>query len=337
MYKNDKQYKATVLGGGTGSFTILSALKRYPDVSLDAIVAMTDDGGSTGVLRDELGVLPAGDARQCLVALSQSPNDWREVFTYRFAEGNGLAGHTLGNLIIAGLEQQTGSYEEALERAGRLLQTRGRVLPVTLDNVRLVAQTPDGRTIRGEHQIDLKEHPIQSLSFDPVPSANPRALESILNSQLVILCPGDLYTSILPTILVPGIKEALCDTRAPVIYVCNLMTQRNHTQGFQVTDFVDLLHRHVGQPFVNIVLYNIEKPHRILLERYAGEGEELVAFSKQDFAGRSEYYFGYDFLSPAIHASQPGDHVTRSLIRHHQDRIAHALYRLVKNHRSYRK
>jgi len=155
-------HRVTLIGGGTGSFTLLSGLKNYPDLDLAAIVNMADDGGSTGILRDELGALPPGDTRQCLVALSESAEIWRQLFNFRFSEGR-MSGQNFGNLFITALEKITGSFENALSLAGELLQIKGQVIPVTLDNIRLIAQTDDNKQLIGENQIALKNHKIKSL------------------------------------------------------------------------------------------------------------------------------------------------------------------------------
>ncbi|MBD3359674.1 MAG: uridine diphosphate-N-acetylglucosamine-binding protein YvcK [Candidatus Buchananbacteria bacterium] len=322
--------KITVIGGGTGSYTILTGLRNYPDLDLAAIVAMADDGGSTGVLRDELGALPPGDVRQCLVALSHSEDIWRQLFNHRFTEGS-LAGQSFGNLFITALQQITDDFETALQRAGELLQVKGEVIPVTLDDVRLVAKTPDGQVIIGEHQIDLKNQPIESISFEPYPSANQRAIERILASDLIVICPGDIYTSILPNLLVENISDAINDSRAIKVYICNLMTQKNHTHGFRIIDFICLLEKYMGQNEVfDYVIYNNQKPAEDFLLSYAQEGEYPVEFSEQDFQDRKTKFLGKNLLSQKIPHKVKGDNLTRALIRHNSFTIASILYDLLK-------
>jgi len=323
-------HKVTVIGGGTGSYTILTGLKNYPDLDLAAIVAMADDGGSTGILRDEQGALPPGDVRQCLVALSHSEEIWRQLFNHRFTEGS-LAGQNFGNLFIAALQQITSDFEAALQRAGEILQVKGEVMPVTLDDVRLVAKTPDGQVIIGEHEIDLKRQPIKDISFQPNPSANPRAIERILASDLVVICPGDIYTSILPNLLVENIAQAFKDSRAIKAYVCNLMTQKNHTHGFRVIDFVRLLEKCLGQKNVfDYVIYNNQKPTAKFLASYAQEGEYPVKFAANDFRGRKTKFLGQNLLSQKIPQKVKGDNLSRALIRHNPFTLASVLYNLLK-------
>ncbi len=316
------------MGGGTGSFTVLTGLKNYPDLDLAAIVAMTDEGGSTGLLRDELGALPPGDIRQCLVALAHAEDIWRNLFTYRFTNGN-LQGHNFGNLFISALEQITGSFEQAIALAGQILQTQGQVIPVTLDNVRLVATTSRGKRVLGEHQIDLKTTAIKDISFTPEPTANPKALESLLQSNLIVIGPGDIYTSLLPTLLVPGIKETLQDSRARKVYVCNVMTQPKHTDGFKVIDFVELLEAKLGKEVFDTVLYNTRKPSAAFVHAYASEGEHPVRFRRRDFRRKDIHFIGADLLSQKIPQKVAGDKLSRALVRHDSYKTAHALYQLL--------
>ena len=212
-----RQPRIVVIGGGTGSFVMLSGLKKITD-DISAIVNMCDDGGSTGVLRDELGVLPPGDARQCLVGLSDVP-EISDLFSYRFGEG-GLAGHSLGNIILSGLELQHGSFEKALEVASKILRIRGQVIPSVLGNHRLVMQDGDER-IDGERNIEA--HTIvyadAAVRLDPVAEANPRAVEAILAADIVVMAPGGLYNSLLPIYSISGIAKALQQTPATVVFV----------------------------------------------------------------------------------------------------------------------
>lgn len=325
------KYKITTLGGGTGSSTLLRGLKKIPDLDLAAIVAMSDDGGSTGRLRDELGVLPPGDVRQCLVALSEAEDRWRKLFNYRISEGN-LQGHTTGNIVLSALEKMTGSFEEAIDAAKEILQVRGDVIPVTLNNVRLCAETDDGTIIQGEHIIDLRETPLKRVYLQPEATANIRAIERILCSDVVIICPGDLYTSILPNLIVPGIVQNIQGAKAKKIYVCNLMSQTNHTDNFNPKNFVDLLHRAIATPLIDVVLYNTQRPTSSFLELYAQEGEHSVqAFSHSNPEIEIErvLYIGKDLLSETVVEPVIGDPLPRSFIRHHPQKTAKALYEII--------
>ncbi|MFC1599032.1 uridine diphosphate-N-acetylglucosamine-binding protein YvcK [Patescibacteria group bacterium] len=321
-------YKVTLIGGGTGSYTILTGLKNYPDLDIAAIVAMTDDGGSTGVLRDELGALPPGDTRQCLVALSESAKIWRQLFNFRFAEGR-LRGQNFGNLFITALQQITGDFEKSLALAADLLQANGQVIPVTLDDVRLIAMTDDGQKIIGESNIDLKDTQVSKILFQPEPSPNPKAIARILNSDLLVICPGDIYTSILPNILVRSMGSAFRDSRALKVYICNIMTQPFHTQGFKVIDFINILEQYLGKDIFDFVVYNTQKPDEAFLQSYLSEGEFFVEYDEKELTGRKTVFLGREILSQKIPQKVEGDLLKRALIRHDPIETAAILYSLL--------
>jgi uncharacterized cofD-like protein len=217
--------KIVVIGGGTGSFTLLSELKNYTH-NITALVNMVDDGGSTGVLRDELGVLPAGDIRQCLVALSTTPRV-RDLFNYRFDDG-GMKGHAFGNLFMAALEKMTGSFADAVETASEVLSVKGRVEPITLDDVKMVVKLDDGTVVNGQHNVESLKIPEGQrpwLDLEPEANINPRAKRAIVEADLVVIAPGLLYGSLAPALLVKGVTRALAESKAKKIYVCNLVTK----------------------------------------------------------------------------------------------------------------
>ena len=323
--------KVVVIGGGTGSFTLLRSLKNYTG-HITALVNMADDGGSTGQLRDELGVLPPGDVRQCLVALSGSPRT-RELFNYRFEEGT-FAGHAFGNIFMAALEKMTGNFAEAVEEASRVLNIVGKVEPVTLDPVTLVMETSDGKVTKGEFRIghadfgDLKR---PAIRLEPTPRVNPRAVAAIEEADLVVIAPGNVYGSLAPALVVPGIDRALKKSEAKKIYVCNLVTKPGQTDGFTVRDFAAEIERFMDTR-LDYVLYNHSKPSTQLIERYAHEGEKLVEF---DPSGLKKMHYrakSGDFISGEFVASNSGNNdpiaATRTLIRHDPDKIARALMKI---------
>jgi len=222
------EVKIAVIGGGTGSFTMLSALKKYTS-QIAAIVSMADDGGSTGVLRDELGSLPAGDVRQCLVALSDSPKV-RDLFQYRFDTGT-FDGHSFGNVLLSALEKITGDFSQAVETASEILRIRGTVIPATLDDIRLKMEWPDkSLVLHGERVIDneyFQYDPRRAqLSVVPAAHANPMALAAIEQADVIVVAPGDLYTSLGPLLVIDGMSEALLKTKAKVFYVANLVSKQ---------------------------------------------------------------------------------------------------------------
>ncbi len=269
------------MGGGTGTFTVLSGLKKYP-VDLTAIVSMADDGGSTGILREEFGMLPAGDIRRALVALSSYPEKFlTDLFTYRFREGE-VDGHNFGNLILAALERVTGSFEDAVAAASRLLDVRGAVLPVTFSNVRLYAQLENGEIIKGETNIDIPKHDgrlrIVRVWLQPKGRANPKAVKAIRDADMIVIGPGDLFTSIIPNVLVSGIRKALRKSSAKKVYVMNLMTKHGETNGFTGADFLAMLDAYAGARMFDYVLINTMCPPEHILRRYKKERAEWISY-----------------------------------------------------------
>lgn len=275
-----KKKKIVVIGGGTGTFIVLSGLKKYP-VDLTAIVSMADDGGSTGILREEFGMLPAGDIRRALVALSSYPEKFlTDLFTYRFREDE-VDGHNFGNLILAALERVTGNFENAVAAASRLLDVRGTVLPVTFSNVRLYAELESGEIIKGETNIDIPKHDgllrITRVWLQPKGRANPKALQAIRKADMIVIGPGDLFTSIIPNFLVSGIREALHKTRAQKVYVMNLMTKHGETSGFSGADFLTTLNQYLGAHIFDTVVINNTRLPAHILQRYKKERAEWIS------------------------------------------------------------
>jgi uncharacterized cofD-like protein len=249
------------IGGGTGLSTLLRGLKAHTS-NITAIVTVADDGGSSGRLRRELGVLPPGDLRQCLAALAEDEALMTQLFQYRFPEGEGLEGHSFGNLFIAAMAGITGSFEKGLLESGRILAIQGRILPATLQDVTLYAdlrEEHNGRLSRvaGESQIPKASGTIERVFLQPDHvRAYPMAVQAILNADMIVIGPGSLYTSILPNLIVEDIAHAIRASRAFKVYVCNVATQRGETEGYSVYDHVAALSRHVGPELVNAVLAN---------------------------------------------------------------------------------
>ncbi|MFA5126071.1 MAG: gluconeogenesis factor YvcK family protein [archaeon] len=279
--------KIVVIGGGTGSFTILSGLKKYP-VELISIVSMMDSGGSTGILRDEFGVLPPGDVRRCLVALSDS-TIMRELFEYRFKKGKALNGHTVGNLLLTALNEITGSDEEAILKASDILRIKGKVLPVTLNNCHLGAEFANGKKVIGEAKIGKQK--VKHIFLTKKAKIFSEAKKAILSADLIILGPGDFYTSILPNLLVTGVTQAINKSKAKTVFVCNIMT-KGETKGFKAKDFVEELSKYL-QSIPDFVLMNNKKPSLRVIKRYKKEGSEFVEPNyfgiKRDLLRRTDY------------------------------------------------
>lgn len=311
------------IGGGTGQYALLTGLKKYP-VKLTAIVTMADDGGSTGILRDELGVLPPGDVRQCLVALSEADLLMRQLFAYRFDQG-GLRGHSFGNIFLSTLEKVTGSFEEAVRESGKILAVRGTVIPVSTGGMTLVCGK-DGE-LRGEHAVSVAMlHDKETLRLEPEAYANPRAIEAIEAADVIVIGPGNLYCSIMPNLLVRGVSEAIARSRARIVYNCNLMTKRGHTEGFGVGDFVREIERRIGAGRIDFVTANQATPDPDLLARYAQEGEPVV-LREADSTAAHPVAVGADLVSRSIPAQNPGDAIQRTLIRHDPDALAALIMR----------
>ena len=275
--------KIVVVGGGTGNHTTLSGLK-YEDCDLTAVVAMTDSGGSSGRLRAELGQLPPGDIRQCLVALA--PDDrssalMARLLDYRFNAGSGLNGHSFGNLFLTALTEITGNTATAIEEASRMLSIRATVLPVTLSKSTLVACLKDGSNVVGEANIDQRSEnldvPIDYVYLEPKAYAYPPVLEAIETADAIIMGPGDIYTSILPNLLVEDVSEAIKSSNALKICLCNLMTKRGESDGFKASDFVNLIREYLGttSPLDYLVVNSAPYPER-LLQRYSSSGQYPV-------------------------------------------------------------
>lgn len=268
-----KRPKVVVIGGGTGAYQVLVGLKKYP-LELTAIVTMADSGGSSGRLREELGILPPGDVRRALLALSDLPlakKTLGSLFDYRFNNGEGLAGHSMGNLLLAALTQITGREDLAIAEAERILETAGHVVPVTLNKTHLHGVLADGTVVKGESNIDVRRIkpsvPIREVYLKPAAKIYSKAKKAILEADLVILGPGDLYTSIVPNLLVQGVCMALQWSRARVAYICNLMTKYGETDGFTAQDFVSQIKKYLGpaRDKLDFVLVNKKTslPHHV--------------------------------------------------------------------------
>lgn len=322
--QRSKSPKVVVIGGGTGSFTVLTGLKHYAS-DITAIVNMSDDGGSTGILRDELGALPPGDVRQCLVALSESDQTMRDLFNYRFEEGS-LDGHSFGNLFLAALEKTTGSFAQAVKTAGDILKISGHVIPVTLTNTKLAVKYPDGTKTVGQYTIEttrFAKHSRPQLSLEPQAKLNPDAKAAIETADLIIIAPGGLYHSLAPTLLVPGLGKALREAKAKLFYIANLINKPGHTDGFMVHDFVAEIERFIGGPAIDCVIYNQRKPTPALLEKYARAGEYAVEFDPQVLAASHYRAMGEALVSDSIPKLKAADQkIPRTLIRHDSDKVA---------------
>ncbi len=268
--------RVVTVGGGTGLSTLLKGLKEY-SLDLTAVVTVTDDGGSSGQLRKDYQILPPGDIRNCLVALSRSENILSRLFQHRFAEGS-LGGHSFGNLLIAAMTEVTGDFGSAVRESSNILAISGRVLPVTLDNVQLQASFTDDTTIVGESAITAAGKKISGVRITPAdPLPTPEVLAAIDQAQLIVLGPGSLFTSVIPNLLVPGIAERINRSPARVVYICNVMTQPGETDGFAAIDHVKTLLAMTSLTRIDAAVINSRRASRAILERYAAQKQTWVA------------------------------------------------------------
>jgi uncharacterized cofD-like protein len=319
MIPQTSNKKIVVIGGGTGVFTVLTGLKKYFH-NLTAVVSMADSGGSSGVLREEFGILPPGDVRRALVALSSTDNKTlAALMNYRFSQGNGLSGHNFGNLLIAALTNMSGSFEKALLEAGKILQVKGKIIPVTLHSSHLFAELEDGQVIAGETNIDVPAHDpqlrIERVWLEPKSEINPNARRAIEGAHLVIIGPGDVYTSIIPNLLVGGVSETLRRSSAPVLYITNVMTKFGETNGFKSSDFLRTIEDYVGHNVINVVLVNNKVPSKSRLTAYREEASEPVINNLDTFS--TPHIIAKDFIRAS------------GFIRHDPDKIARAVRDLV--------
>lgn len=267
--------KVVAIGGGTGLSVLLRGLKKYTS-NITAIVTVMDDGGSSGRLRREMDMLPPGDIRNCLIALADDESRMGEIFQHRFEEGGELQGHSLGNLIIAGLEGIKGEFDLAIEETSKLLNIRGRVIPSTLKNTNLVARLENGEKLTGEST--LSDHPkrIRSIQLEEAADPYPPAIEEIEDADIIVLGPGSLFTSLIPNLLVNGIVEAIESSKARKFYVTNIMTEPGETDGMSSSDHLEILSGYMDPNIIDHAVVNVGKADEELLGRYASEGAELV-------------------------------------------------------------
>jgi len=320
--------KITVIGGGTGSTTVLEGLKKKKDLDLNVIVGMMDDGGSNAVVRDEFGLLPLSDLRKSIIALSQENENQmlRNLFTYRFSQGNGLKGHTLGNLLMIAMTEITGSEVEAIEMFKYFFSVTGNIIPVTLDKVRLVAEYDDGSKVVGEHLIDEPEDDkkIVKFYFDNKAQAYQGAVDTIMSSDYIIIGPGDLYTTTLANIIVDGIPQALQKTKAKLIFISNLMSKKGQTRGLTLESMLSLVEGYIGRKFDYVLVNNGRIPQKAY-KRYIKQGEHIF---KDDIKKNGREIIRADLVANSVIKKDKGDTLDRSLVRHDPDKVAKELYKI---------
>ncbi len=321
----------TVIGGGTGTSNVLMGLKGYRDLNLSVIVGTMDDGGSNAVIRDELGLLPLSDIRKSVIALAEDSDKGliRELFTYRFPEGKGLKGHTLGNLLMAAMTDITGSEIGAIETFKYLFEIRGQIIPVTLDDASLIAQYDDGSIVKGEHLIDEpKIHKnILKFTLSSKTHAYQGAVKSIENADFIVIGPGDLYTTTLASIIVPGIAQALQRSKAHIIFIPNLMSKIGQTRGLTQKTMLDLIERYIGRKVDCLLVNNGEIPEKAL-KRYLEKGEHIF---EDDLVKEGRMIIRTDLIANSLIKKEKGDELVRSLVRHDPEKLGRELYKIFKS------
>ncbi len=325
--------KIVTVGGGTGSYSSLMGLKKHP-LKITAVVNMLDDGGSSGILRDELGVLPPGDVRQCLIALAESSTLLREMFSYRFEEG-GLKGHNFGNIFLSALEKQTGSMKKAISEVGKILNIKGKVVPITFTkNSNLCVDLMNGETIVGETHIDeveAKENrsPIKKAYLKPKAALNMDAKEAFEKADYILIGPGDLYTSVIPNLLVNGVPQIIKKSNAVKIFVVNIMTKYGHTSGYGAQKHVDEIEKYLGKNVLDYVLVNTKMPKKISNSWY----EEFEEYPVKDdlLDGKKYKIVRGDLLKDVVMTQNPVDVRRRSIIRHDSKKLANEVVEIIKS------
>ena len=299
--------RVVAIGGGTGLSTLLRGLKEY-SANLAAIVTVADDGGSSGRLREEYRILPPGDFRQCLVALADAEPLVKQLFDHRFADGS-LGGHSFGNLFIMAMADVTGDFEHALQASGRVLRVQGSIVPSTLQDVTLCA-TVNGSTVEGESKIPKQHGPISRVFLKPdLPAINPEAALAILNSELIVVGPGSLYTSVLPNLLVDGMVQAIKSSPALKVFVCNVASQDGETDGFSVGDYLDVLEQHVGSNLFDYVICNSNLSHE------PTGGQTRVIFDPVEAAARDVRFILADVVNERIPSHHDPEKLSKLIMK----------------------
>ncbi|NIK12540.1 gluconeogenesis factor YvcK family protein [Alkalibacillus almallahensis] len=311
--------KVVVIGGGTGLPVLLRGLRKFP-VNLSAIVTVSDDGGSTGRLREDLSMPAPGDIRKVIASMSDVEPTLLKLFQHRFEDGNGLSGHALGNLILAGMTSITGDFYQGIKEISRVFNVKGRIYPIANENMYLKAEFEDGTVVRGESKIPEVNKPIKRVFFDP-PHIQPlpEAVRAIKQAELIVIAPGSLYTSIVPNLISWEIKDALRQTNAETVYVCNVMTQEGETADYTASDHIEALHRHVENPFVDSIVMHGEQIEQTIKYEYEKEHAEPVICDRDEL----------ERMGVRVIQGDIADLHSDGTLKHHEHKIANLLYELL--------
>jgi uncharacterized cofD-like protein len=320
-----KLQKIVTIGGGTGQFALLSGLKNLEDIEITAVVSMVDSGGSTGRLRDELGILPPGDVLKCILALSPHQEIARTIFGKRFQSDRRLAGHNAGNMLLTMLSQYTGSFPTGVRALAEILDVRGTILPVTIDRATLVAELTDGTRIFGETAIDVprgtQREKIRDVFLVPHHrdsiSVYPPVIEAIQEADYIIIGPGDLFTSVIPNLIVPGVRESIRKTGAKVLYTVNIMTKFGETHNFTGHDFVRRLEECIDRR-VDGIVYNTGRPGERIRDQYMEQKAEFVEIDAGDRWVEDRALYAADMLD-----------VSGGIVRHDSGKLAAMILKII--------
>lgn len=310
-----RDHKIVVIGGGTGLSVLLKGLKRYTS-ELTAVVTVSDDGGSSGRLRAELGVLPPGDIRNCLVALAETETLMDKVFQHRFTQGNGLEGHNLGNLLLVALTEIAGDFVSAIKEVSRVLKVRGKVIPATLEHVVLGAQMADNAIVLGETAIRKHDQAIKKLFLAPEKCLPvPETIDAILEADAVIIGPGSLYTSIVPNLLVEGIPQAIKSSPAKVFYISNIMTEHGETDNYHAIDHFSIIQDYLGEGVLDFIVFNNGAIDELRLRNYEMEhARPVVLTNRKDLENWGITIIERDLISNSTWAWHDSDKLARAII-----------------------
>lgn len=337
MYNCSMLKNVVVIGGGTGTFVVLSGL-RDKECHLTALLTMADDGGSNKILRDEFGLLPTSGVRLAIIALSKKRSLLRELFTYRFNKGKGISGMTFGNLFLAAVSDIVGSQEKAIEQTCELLSVKGTILPISYDDVRLVARLENGVEVVGEHEIDEPKHNgklrIKSLFTRPKATINEKAKEAIMNADAIILGPGDFYTNTIANLVVDGVSDAITRSHAKVILIVNLMTDYGESYDYKASDFLSDLESYLPLERINTILVNNDTKYpQAALKKYKEEHSTPVTddLDHLDLSSSTTIVRSAILSRKEVSDQQAGDMMKRSIIRHDSKKLAKALFEIISN------
>ncbi|MCA1011184.1 gluconeogenesis factor YvcK family protein [Halobacillus halophilus] len=310
--------RVVVIGGGTGLPVLLRGLKNLP-IDLSAIVTVADDGGSSGKLRNEMAIPAPGDIRNVVAALSDAEPMLLDLFQHRFADGNGLSGHSMGNLLLAALASMTGDFYQGIKEISRVLNVRGHIYPIANHSMNLHAEMEDGTIVTGESSIPKQQKRIKKVFVSPTPvQPLPEAVSAIQEADLIVIAPGSLYTSILPNIIIPEIGQALRDTKAKVTYVCNVMTQEGETSGYTAGDHLKALFDHIGQGVINSIVVHNQPIEQKVKKAYAKENAEPVIYDIERIKSMGIEVVEEDIIDES-----------QAMLRHDTDKLTQLLHSML--------